>query len=626
MTYLSYSSGLGGPFILDDIDNLAPLNQFGGVTDLKSFLYFVFGNTSGSLGRPISMVSFLLNDQYYPGDPSNYKHTNILVHIITGLLIYVFIRKLMLISDKNENNANIIGLVVTAIWMLHPFNVSTVLYVIQRMTQLMAMFTLAGLVCYLYGREKILQHTKPGLLLITLSLFPFGLLGTFSKENGFLIILYILIIEFFVYGNAAKPKYLKYWFIFFIYTPLVGFISYVILYWGKVTSAYSHREFTLVERLLSESRILCEYIFRTIFPNPGGSGVFHDDYVISKSLFSPITTLTSVIFLFLLVYLAIKIRNRYSLISLAIIWFFVGHLLESTFIPLELYFEHRNYLPMIGILWAAALGIQVLVKKYYREGKYRKALPALPGICVFIVALFTHQSSSIWGSPHRFLAVSAYEHPESLRAQSIYARYLDKKGAHAKAVEILSHTHSRHKQDIALVLAIFTISCQNNFSQPFSFDQIISSVKQSSYSGHFTSILHNFIKTTLKHSCYGYTSDDLHKVLHALEETDGLQSTVLIDLLLVHSDIYVADGNLNMAMETLNKAFSKKPLSLIAARQAQLLASAGLYDDALVFLEKAKKADNRRKFLLPSQITYYNKFEKEIRTMKERDPILNEQI
>ena len=623
-TFLSYYPGLSGSFILDDIDQLATLNQYGGVVDLNSLRHFVFGNSSGSLGRPVSMLSFLLNDQYYPGDPSSYKLTNLQLHIICGLLIFLFLYKLLVLAGKSQNDALLISLSVTVLWLFHPLNVSTVLYVIQRMTQLMAIFSVAGLIFYIYGREIITHNTSKGILLITASIIPFGILGTLSKENGFLIVFYIYFIESLIFKNQVKPQSLKVWLGIFVYFPIIALISYFIYKWDTITITYINRDFTLTERLLTECRVIVDYIYRIVIPSTSGSGVFHDDYTLSHSFFDPPSTIFALLFIVTSLAAAIKVRKYYPLLSLAISWFFIGHLLESTFIPLEIYFEHRNYLPMIGILLGVCLLIEKLLHKINISSALKKAALSLPMLILLALGFLTHQSATIWGTPTRFLALSAYEHPNSLRAQSIYGRYLDKIGNHEKAYEILLNTYQKHPQDIGLALALLTIACKNDQAPPFSYKYLSEVASESRYSGHFTSLLKNFIDINLRNQCFNNTREQLHIVLHALEEVRMMMGSSKIDLLLMHSDVYVLDGNLDMAIKTLDEAYSRKPLPVIAARQAQLLASAGLYEEALVRLEKSKNGEKNRSLVLPSQNSYYNKLEQEIKILMARNTSPND--
>ena len=91
---LVYSPGIGGPFLFDDYRNLSPLGEEGGVSDWPTFRKFVFGNPSGPSGRPVSMLSFLLDAQDWPASSASFKYTNIMIHLLSGLMLCWFASEL----------------------------------------------------------------------------------------------------------------------------------------------------------------------------------------------------------------------------------------------------------------------------------------------------------------------------------------------------------------------------------------------------------------------------------------------------------------------------------------------------------------------------------------------------
>ena len=85
------------------------------------------------------------------------------------------------------------------LWIVHPIQVSTVLYVVQRMTLLASLFVLLGIVGYLFGRQLHTEGAKAtGILLMTVSPLVGAVLGLLSKENGVLLYAYLGVIELFL--------------------------------------------------------------------------------------------------------------------------------------------------------------------------------------------------------------------------------------------------------------------------------------------------------------------------------------------------------------------------------------------------------------------------------------------
>ncbi|MGK0500799.1 MAG: hypothetical protein ACJAYG_002453, partial [Oceanicoccus sp.] len=239
-----YWPGLRGMFLLDDIQHLALLNIRGGVTNWDAFITFVFGNHSGPLGRPVAMLSFLLNDQYYPGDIESYRYSNVLFHCLCGVLLFTFVSELLKALKKNEQTAYAAALLVTAWWLLAPFNVSTTLYVIQRMTQLATLFSLAGLVFYLKGRRELLaDNPVAGWLWLLAGLLGFGSLAVLSKESGALLFVYALACEL-TLRAAANDRFKLNALYYVLLIPSLLIIAY-LAYKGIGSGGYLERDFSL---------------------------------------------------------------------------------------------------------------------------------------------------------------------------------------------------------------------------------------------------------------------------------------------------------------------------------------------------------------------------------------------
>src|SRR5690606_29063829 len=134
-------------------------------------------NRSGQLGRPISLLTFALQANSWPGNPAAFKLINLSLHLINGLLIVLISRFLARTLPLTETLKTWLPLVVGGIWLIQPMHVSTVLYAVQRMTLLMACFSLLALSGYLYGREVAQKKPAAGYWIASLSLIIGGLLA-----------------------------------------------------------------------------------------------------------------------------------------------------------------------------------------------------------------------------------------------------------------------------------------------------------------------------------------------------------------------------------------------------------------------------------------------------------------
>ncbi|MGH8751818.1 MAG: hypothetical protein ACREUV_08955 [Burkholderiales bacterium] len=352
LTYWIYRPGLSGPMILDDYPQFDPiLENIGKGSWTTGFLL----SESGVLKRPVAMATFIFNAIVAGRDFWWWKFTNLAIHLLIGVLIFFLSERLLALeAGRIQRNARYLALLAAAIWLLHPLQVSTVLYTVQRMTQLSALFVFAGLLSYTLGREKQLNgraYGWIGILLAFLVCFP---LAMFSKENGLLFPVFTCLLEVFFFrfrGGRNARTGLAWCYTLFLLLP-----GLIVVYWltthfdQLVLRGYEIRNFTLYERVLTELRVVVYYLYQMVVPQQHNLGFFHDDFPVSKGLLSPPSTLLSLGLLTAVLAAGWSLRRFSKAAAFGIFFFFAAHLLESTIFPLELMFEHRNYLALYGIL------------------------------------------------------------------------------------------------------------------------------------------------------------------------------------------------------------------------------------------------------------------------------------
>lgn len=422
---LLYGQGIGGEFLFDDISSIV-LNEQLKITDLSaaSIKQGLSSGLVGIFGRPLPMLSFSL-DYYFSGyDVSAFKISNIIIHLLTYLVVLGLSHSLLLVYQMRGKieRAHVfpLSMAIALIWALHPLQVSSVVYVVQRMTLMSAFFSFSAIWAYIHWRQKIGEKTffrVMGPLIIAV----FIVLGFLSKENAVLVPVYIVAIEIFIFGPAISNTDKKYKATFNILSGLmvVGIICYLHFGVGWYESRYQMRDFSLAERLYTEARVLFQYISWIVFPNINDYGLFHDDIVKSIGVTSPQTTLFSLIGLFVLLCGSWVLRNTRPWIGFGVIFFLAGHLLESSIIPLELVFEHRNYLPGYGVVFAV---VMVSYNFFTKNSLKRIMMPLLLVVLVYISSL-TFIRLKEWSDTHLQLLSAVQRHPESARSNWGMARW-----------------------------------------------------------------------------------------------------------------------------------------------------------------------------------------------------------
>jgi hypothetical protein len=199
-----------------------------------------------------------------------------------------------------------------------------------------------------------------------------------------------------------------------VVVAVIAALSYIHFFQDWFAVGYEKRNFTLTERLYTEARMMFTYMTWIILPSIEQYGLFHDDIVISSGLLAPKTTIISILGLMVLVAIAILTRRKLPWLGFGIGFFLLGHSIESTIVPLELVFEHRNYLPSLGLILIAVMAGRWLTIKL----KLRKRVYITAGLSVSLFLLsMTLMRSLEWSSYYGQVLASVERHPNSARTQ-----------------------------------------------------------------------------------------------------------------------------------------------------------------------------------------------------------------
>lgn len=421
-TYFALSAGLPGAFLIDDSIRIE--NKDIPRLDLASLARAIESTDVGLLGRPISLASLFTTKFIYGYQPAPFKHENILLHLLTGLMIFWLIYRLMISPvfrqyAPSHLHRTAYATIATTIWLVHPLQVSTVLYVVQRMTILSTLFTIAALLAYTAARQNFAARPVVAFSLV-IATAASALLGVLSKEDSALIPIYILLIEVFAFRFTAdtqrERRLLHIVVTIFIVVPLFLGGLYFVTHIDSLFYDYAVRQFDLMERLATQTVVMWRYVALLLMPTLSGMSLYHDAIPIHTfgSAWS-IAALSGwvLVLLFLLVF-----RNRYPLLVFGCTFFLASHLMESTVIPLELMFEHRNYLGSMGLFLAVT---DLLVRGYARLPKGPAII--VPAISVLLILLLFQSTvrSDVWSDKEKLLLVTVSDHPESDRAASVLA-------------------------------------------------------------------------------------------------------------------------------------------------------------------------------------------------------------
>lgn len=433
-----YWPGISGPSLLDDRSSVLTIGDL--QESPERALDYVFGDKSGALGRSVSMATFVLEKLYLNEGIEGNKRTNIILHIVNGLLVVWLFWLLFRFLDMSGYRW--LAVVLGGIWLLHPFFVSTVLYVVQRMAMLSTFFMLLTCISYVSWRLSMLSgraaHWK---LLLMLLFFALGML---SKENTIVIVPTLLLLEVMWFECRGPDDSVIGWLKKTCYTLIVAgstvMSAVLFLRYEQLAERFSRRPFTLDERLLTQSRVVWDYLGQLVNPQLQRMGLYHDDVLVSQSLQMPQTTQYAVIGWGLLLTLClVMLKWRYGrLMVFGVAWFLLGHSVESTVLPLEMYFEHRNYAPSIGILIVLGAACAAVITRWRSlQG------PILVYLCVGLLLLSAQTSSQVlvWSSRPLLMLHHLNGHPQSSRANTDMAVQM---ALHGELDAALQYSHAAY--------------------------------------------------------------------------------------------------------------------------------------------------------------------------------------
>lgn len=413
LTCLAYWPGLHGYFSFDDASNLIDNNalQTHELSWTAAWQAMWSGN-AGPLRRPLAMLSFWGNVITTGMKPFWFKLTNLAIHGGNGLLVYGLVKALA--AGRGHAQAGRLAILAAGLFLLHPLQLSSVLYVVQRMTSLSAMFVLLGLLWYVRLRSRWKQRHGMGVALQAMAVLGLAaVLAALTKENGVLVVPFALVLDMTLLEESADRRL---WLVYgsLLVLPGLWLLNYLTHHGQGMIQGYASRGVALWPHWLSAARVLWLYLGLIFWPRQSALGLYHDDFAPSSDLFHPPATLVALAGWVVMLVGAGLLRRRAPWFSCAVLWFVVGHSMEAL-LNLELVHEHRNYLPILGPIMAVAAclapGAETNRLHLGRLGTGLAALALLAGL-----TLATAERATVWGQSVLWGLSEAAHHPHSARA------------------------------------------------------------------------------------------------------------------------------------------------------------------------------------------------------------------
>jgi tetratricopeptide (TPR) repeat protein len=439
-----YSNTLDNPWFFDDYYNIVqnPKVQLTQLTreNLTRALYA--SPTQKRLYRPFAYLTFALNWYFGKDSVRGYHLVNIVIHMLAaGFLFFTILLlfKTRPLKDCDSETIYFVALLSSAIWAIHPIQIQAVTYIVQRMASMAAMFYILAIFSFL--KARLSRSSASRLIYICICGISY-LLGVWSKNNAILLPISLILMEFIFFRDLAQRSTQIRATVWVVVVAMLiaaaGFFFFIQDTSNPLLKGYELRPFTMAERLLTQPRVLFFYLSQLFYPTANRFSVVHD-FTFSTSLLTPWTTLPAILFILVLTGLAIWRIKKNPLFSFAILFYFGNHVIESSILPLEMVFEHRNYLPSFFLFVPISYGVKKVIDYYCTTNKPMYAFLSI-SLCVAIVSIgsSTYIRNMDWQSKKSLWEAAMRKAPRSPRPlQSLAWGYYMKTGRFDTAIELL---------------------------------------------------------------------------------------------------------------------------------------------------------------------------------------------
>ena len=448
-----YRPTLEYPFHFDDYPYLVsnPLykdvRNFGYFRDFRSFATQDAGRALDKdlvvnfMLRPVGYFSFYLNAWAGAGDPGGFRAVNIAIHAGNAALVFLLVLRLLSVAPGRARpgaaSLRFIPVATALLFAVHPLHTESVTYVVQRFTSLATFFYLLALLLAVLSWSARAGWRK-GVLLGLSVLFTVA--GMLTKESVFTLPVMLVLLDRVVMRTPWRAALRRAWPLL-LCLPLIPALV-MLTHWARhgggadVGGAlnlvnYEGGQDYQLRYALTQPRIVMEYL-RLIFA-PLGLNV--DPSVPLAASWTEAQVWAPLLALGILMGWALWMGHRWRedvrarFACAAVLWFFMGLAVTSSFIPLpDVMAEHRTYRPCIGMLGAVACLADVLRTRLPRRMSFAWVMPVAVAFCAVQLGALTVERNRVWSSAESLWEDAVLKSPDKARPRCNLAVYRAARG------------------------------------------------------------------------------------------------------------------------------------------------------------------------------------------------------
>ena len=517
--YKIYTGAEGLTWQFDDAINLSGLS---GASTWSGLRDFIFGGVAGPTGRPVSLLAFVPDYQHWPENPWGMVQGSLIWHGLNSALVFLLFYVLLSQQSETRKNSLYLAAAASILWAILPIHASGLLMPVQRMTHVSSFFVLLGLVLFSYLRVCYnSRESWGGLILMFVALLVPGLIAVYSKESGALLLSFVVVIDRVFLRELAPPVNNRVWCFYLLMAALavpVLLCYQVLADWDGIQSWFKyHRDRTMAEHIATELVILWEYIRQIALPRANILGPFHDAHkVYSWQNIEPYLSLAGWVGMVMAGMFFLRHGFVGRSFAFFVLFFLAGHQIESTVIPLELYFEHRNYLASLGlVLFFVVVAYSCITSRYF--------LFLVAGAFMALHLFVLQQTASLWGQPLVAAEVWQMNNSKSLRANQMLAWQYGING-YAGALGVLDRYAEVASDPAGVSIQATEIACAfEDREQILSrMERLQSIAPKLRRAAEITTSLAKLGERVRNDKCHGVSVDVYNGVLLALLESESL--------------------------------------------------------------------------------------------------------
>jgi tetratricopeptide (TPR) repeat protein len=463
----------------------------------------------------------------------------------------------------------------------------------DRLQDLLAPLAFAGvlLLAWVHGRAQLADSPRIALLWMVGVFGACTVLAVASKANGALLPVLAWVVDSVILrrNDATETKLrLRVLRTVMLIVPSVLLFGWLLSKLPAMHADLASRPWTVAQRLLTEPRVLVDYLQLLVVPRVLSTGLYNDAYVASTSLVSPASTWLALLFIAGLIAAAFALRRRAPVFACALLFFFAGHLIESTVLALELYFEHRNYLPALLLGWP--IGRALMRWKIPAGARVALVVMLFAGL-----ATITWQRASLWAHQDEMAELWARTNPASSRAQATAAIFEMRGGRPDRAIARLQPLSAKDPADLQLAVNLADARCAVRGIKHREVDAVAFALRNATAGD---ALMHSWLADALNTArtagCRGLNLEAVDIWIAAARANPRFAARPRQqELHSIAGELALTRGEPDAARREFDLALDAWPTPQAALQQAAVLASAGCYAQARDHLDHLAALESR---------------------------------